>query len=375
MDIKICGLAGWSWKKLPSKKQRLSLLFSLGIYNDTRGGHSYGIFTSSRKLIIKDTGSFSSFLSSGISSWALSNFGFLHTRYASIGEKNKTNAHPYEIGNIIGAHNGVLSNHDELNAAHNRNFKVDSMHLIAHLNEGKTFNDVQGYGALEWYDKEKDCMYISYFNNGSLSAVSIKGLGIVWSSDLGHLRQALDNAGIPYLGNNVKLLHLIPNDIYKIKDGNIKNTGKRIKLKRYNGIGWDGNTITSSSKRKKKKKKMSQSMSEFTPFEIDELLGPTQPMIQPRVTQIVDSYETIEANILTSENPEDKYLKPESGSGYFDEAENEIAWKDTKNFEELMDKDGKKVKGSFVYSDWEFSLSIANLEHYKNTRLKEILAQ
>ncbi|MCA1558695.1 MAG: class II glutamine amidotransferase, partial [Acidobacteria bacterium] len=49
-----------------------------------------------------------------------------HTRKATTGEVTRRNAHPFSIGGIIGAHNGIVDNHRELNRVYSRDFKVDS---------------------------------------------------------------------------------------------------------------------------------------------------------------------------------------------------------------------------------------------------------
>ena len=144
----MCGIFGWDFKpgKDVSYSRRLIIATVLAQSNERRGGDSWGVY-------IPDKG-FKRGLDNAVcmplTEMAKANTVMCHTRKATSGAKTKKNAHPFEIGDIIGAHNGIISNHDELNKKYSRDFDVDSMHLFAHLNEGKSFDDIRGYGAIEY---------------------------------------------------------------------------------------------------------------------------------------------------------------------------------------------------------------------------------
>lgn len=82
-----------------------------------------------------------------------------HNRYATKGVVNNVNAHPYEYGDIIGAHNGTLDMPawKELERELKEEFPVDSMAIIAGIDRlgiEKTVSLLRGAWALVWIDKK-----------------------------------------------------------------------------------------------------------------------------------------------------------------------------------------------------------------------------
>ena len=86
-----------------------------------------------------------------------------HTRGASTGPVNTDNQHPFTFSNapegspewkrtVVGIHNGVIANHEELNKKYSREFTCDSMHIYKHLAEGREMREICGWGNLAWYD-------------------------------------------------------------------------------------------------------------------------------------------------------------------------------------------------------------------------------
>jgi hypothetical protein len=119
--------------------------------------------------------------------------GFLHTRHATHGDVVAANAHPFVMGNLVGAHNGVLSNHFELNTAHKRNFAVDSMHIFQHILDGLPMSDLKGYGAIEYF--RDGAFYVGCCNDGSLE-VALTSAGVVWASTADAITFACRQAGV-----------------------------------------------------------------------------------------------------------------------------------------------------------------------------------
>lgn len=196
----MCGIFGYSFKhgKL-SAARRAVLATNLARYNDERGGDSWGVVgvNADGAHVSRGLGD----LSDNAFEMCEYQTVFGHTRTASVGEVNIKNSHPFKIGKILGAHNGAVYNHDELSLQYKRDFPVDSMHLFAHLNENKPFDDVVARGAIEWiHADDPKTIYLSKLFAGELAVYGIGTEddveGIIWSSSYKHLLKSLFCAGI-----------------------------------------------------------------------------------------------------------------------------------------------------------------------------------
>lgn len=84
-----------------------------------------------------------------------------HNRYATQGAINVTNAHPFEHGNIIGAHNGTLRGQHHL--PDHKDFEVDSENLVHAINKigmVDTLKVTHGAFALSVYDRESHTLQL-----------------------------------------------------------------------------------------------------------------------------------------------------------------------------------------------------------------------
>lgn len=94
-----------------------------------------------------------------------------HTRAASQGAISKDNAHPFEFetiggGRLIGIHNGVITNHYELNEENNTDFKVDSKQIWYHLANGMDTSKIRGWGSTSFILQDKqdtNKIYMGWF--------------------------------------------------------------------------------------------------------------------------------------------------------------------------------------------------------------------
>src|SRR5271166_1879661 len=107
----MCGIVGASFAQdcsyTPEQRETLLRLGSFGA--DKRGGQSYGIVTVNPKKHNVEKG-MGPLVSADFKRYAQSNLIFGHSRFATQGAITLSNSHPFKIGRIIGAHNGVIYN-------------------------------------------------------------------------------------------------------------------------------------------------------------------------------------------------------------------------------------------------------------------------
>lgn len=202
----MCGLFGWSFKRRTrgiGQAQKEVIATTLAVANSLRGDHSwgyYGLDRNGQAVLHRAVGDIAR--ADGISALAAMPILMAHTRHATTGAITRENAHPFTIGRIVLAHNGVVFNHAELNRVWERKCSVDSQHFAHHLDRGMPFSDIDAYGALEWFDAaEPRVARLCRLTGGELHVWGVKGakdkrVGIVWSSDEDHLKSALGAARV-----------------------------------------------------------------------------------------------------------------------------------------------------------------------------------
>jgi hypothetical protein len=209
---------GWSYtEESPvDNEQKAMIAAILAIGNDSRGGDSWGFY--SFENMVKGLGDMSNHAKMLLNSNRLIG----HTRKATTGSICTQNSHPFEIGDVIGAHNGIITNHNEISKKYNRSFEVDSMHIFANLDEGIDLKELSGYGSIVWTRKsDPNKIYLCKLSGGDLS---IRGIGtgpddvcgILWSSDESHLEQAVNTAGLDTFEYKVET-----GQVYFVKNGDL----------------------------------------------------------------------------------------------------------------------------------------------------------
>lgn len=148
-----------------------------------------------------------------------------HTRTATRGEVSIPNAHPFNIGDILGVHNGVVYNHDEMNRRYGRSFEVDSMHVFAHIDENKPLGELLGYGTFFWTRKSEkwEKIYLAKTVAGALSIarffrdeealVNDNHFMLAWASEFAALQKVASILGVVF-----RPISVVPEKIHYIQD-------------------------------------------------------------------------------------------------------------------------------------------------------------
>jgi len=198
----MCGLFGWNLEKhVPkrNKKQLNRLATALMLQNVFRGDDSWGFYSPNVDRRTVGLGDMSLMSNRSRGRLLDSEILIAHTRKATTGDVSLDNCHPFRIGTLVGAHNGMVFNHSRLNHTYKRQCNVDSEHIFYHLAEGRELCDITAYGAIVYHDKSSPFpIELAVFNNGELGIAHIKDVGVVWSSDKTHLKRALALSGWKY---------------------------------------------------------------------------------------------------------------------------------------------------------------------------------
>lgn len=197
----MCGIFGWNVKPHITKRRRKKfgrLITALTVQNATRGDDSWGFYTPQTDRRVVGLGDISCMILKARKIFFNSNIVIAHTRKATTGTISHDNCHPFRVGSLVGAHNGIVFNHHTLNTEYKRQCEVDSQHLFYHLAEGRELSDIVSYGAIHMHDKSSSCpVQMGRFNEGELAICKIANVGVFWSSDWDHLERAVAAAGWP----------------------------------------------------------------------------------------------------------------------------------------------------------------------------------
>lgn len=242
----------------------------LGIFNDSRGGHSCGLAIDGDIIVgVNQLKLFKDFIgSSRIENPYELPVILGHTRYATGGLHNEDNAHPFGFGinndyyEFIGTHNGSLHNQADLaeeykvstsqeiiNKYKVKSYrqKIDSEILLECIYTSKSFKVLekyQGAAALVFYNtNEPDTVYLYHGKSKKYEygvPVEERPLfyyqesdNIFYYSSIKESLEAIKNT------SKCKVLEFEHNTVYKIKNGNVSKATKflidRSKASQING--------------------------------------------------------------------------------------------------------------------------------------------
>lgn len=202
--------------------------------NESRGTHSTGIgLIDKDAVVLKRAQKATSFVTEDIIKKALkmpARIMLGHTRAATMGAINDDNAHPFQEGTIIGAHNGIITNHADLDKSVN----VDSQAVIRALDSEKNdykkaFAMTQGSCALTWVDmRDPNVLHlVSHINPLAVAKISEIDT-IFWSSEIEDLRIVLTAV----FGSGFFAFVLKSDKVYKISS-HLQITGDEVEFKKY----------------------------------------------------------------------------------------------------------------------------------------------
>jgi len=128
-----------------------------------------------------------------------------HVRFATTGTISIRNAHPFKIGKVIGAHNGVIFNHHSLASKFNKVIEVDSEGIFASINNMEikdALEKIDGDFSLSFVKEDPEVVYFARETSRPLAmAYWKKARTLFWASTDEILQFALRASGLVLKSN------------------------------------------------------------------------------------------------------------------------------------------------------------------------------
>lgn len=138
-----------------------------------------------------------------------------HNRFATQGKIVEENAHPFQLGDIIGAHNGTVQKWSLKDFKGYKDFEIDSQIILNELNHSSLqdiWDEADGAIALSYYDTIKDTMNLVRNKERSLFYTTAKtGKTLFWASEEWMIHTAAGRARVAI----EKPVEVVPNKHYE----------------------------------------------------------------------------------------------------------------------------------------------------------------
>jgi len=208
----MCGIYGIAKSPTPYTNKQLKVvkkvLREMAVDSESRGAHSSGIAkVGASTRIYKSLLPSSKFVDTkeyhdAVRSLKTDSYILLgHTRFATEGAIVKSNAHPFKVGDVVGAHNGCVYNISEMQSKLDKQCPVDSQLIFKSLNDNddiqKAVKNFDADFALSFVKENPMILYLTREENRPLYVAYVPSLKtLFYASEDSFVEDALVKSGI-----------------------------------------------------------------------------------------------------------------------------------------------------------------------------------